>query len=143
MDIKKIKALAELMDEHGLSGIEVCEGDSKVSLSKHTGAGQQAYLPQNEGTQAAVPPKAQAAESVNDESILRSPLVGCVYLAPEPESANFVNVGSNVKKGQVLCIVEAMKVMNEFTAPKDGRITEILVDNEEMVEYAQPLFRLV
>ncbi len=151
MDLESVKKLADLMEERGLTKVEVCEGEHKISLSKEQAApipaAQLALAPPPAAQGAAAGAMAPAPRAEGPAAAagkpLESPLVGVVYLAPKPDSANFVSVGSRVKKGQTLCIVEAMKVMNEFTAPSDGEITEICVSNEELVEYGQVLFRLL
>ena len=142
MDIKHIKALADLMSEKNLTGLEIWEGDSKIILSKPTSQSSVAVAP----VAPAQPVASTSAESApppadTNKNILASPLVGCVYLKPSPDADCFVSVGSSVKKGQTLCIIEAMKVMNEFTAPQDGIIVEIYAENEQLVEYGQSLFR--
>ena len=140
MELEKIRALAALMEESGLCGLELCEGEDKLVLQKPAGQ------PVQPAAQAAAPPAGAPAPVAQEPApaadTLDAPLVGCVYLSPSPEAAPFVKVGDHVKKGQVLCIVEAMKVMNEYPAPKDGVIAEVCVENGQLVEYGQPLFRL-
>ena len=149
MDFENVKKLADLMDERGLSSIEVCEGEMKISLSR--AAAVPAQLPQpaaapappapgEAGETPAVP--AQQARPQEEGEALTSPLVGIAYLQPEPGAKAFTAVGEKVKKGQTLCIVEAMKVMNEFTAPRDGEVLQVCVQDGEMVEFGQALFRL-
>ena len=143
MDLKRIKSLAELMGDAGLTHLELWEGEDKVILSKAAAAAPAMAAPV--AGQPASTPAEQAAPApapALDENTLVAPLVGCVYLAADPESKPYVKVGSAVKQGQVLCIVEAMKVMNEFTCPRDGVIAEVCVENGQLVEYGQPLFRL-
>ncbi len=148
MDFESVKQLADLMDERGLSRIEVCEGDRKISLAKElTVAAQVAAgpppAPQSGAARATAgaPEPPEAALAVGEA--LTSPLVGVVYLSPKPGDPPFAGVGDRVKQGQTLCIVEAMKVMNEFTAPRDGEIVDVCVENEELVEFGQVLFRMV
>ncbi len=139
MDTNRIKELAELLNEYGLTEIEVEEKDARVYLSKAAAVAPAAVAP----AQVAQTTPAVAAQEVEAAGEgLESPLVGVAYLASAPGEAPFVKVGQNVKKGQTLCILEAMKVMNEFTAPKDGVVLEICVGNEELVEFGQVLFRL-
>lgn len=143
MDLKRIKNLAELMGEAGLTHLELWEGEDKVILSKGVAAAAIA-VPQPAAPIAETPaaPAEQQASAASDENALVSPLVGCVYLGASPDAKPYVGVGTAVKKGQVLCIVEAMKVMNEFTSPRDGVIAEVCVENGQLVEYGQPLFCL-
>lgn len=145
MNLGNVKALAELMGEHGLATLEVWEGDNKITLTKNAPQPAASATP----VAAAIPAEAAApaapvpeSEAADDADVLKAPLVGCVYLAAGPGEEPFVAVGSIVEKGQTLCIMEAMKVMNEFTAPRGGVIAEICVENEQLVEYGQPLFRL-
>lgn len=145
MDIESVKKLMELMDEHQLTHVEVSEGDKTICLAKET-ALPGAVVPAVAAvpaTQPAAQPQAEPAAAEKPGEELKAPLVGIAYLAPSPDAQPFVQVGSKVKKGQTLCIVEAMKVMNEFTAPRDGEISDICVENEEMVEFGQTLFRLI
>ncbi|MFV0412043.1 MAG: acetyl-CoA carboxylase biotin carboxyl carrier protein [Oscillospiraceae bacterium] len=144
MDFKSVRQLADLMEERGLTNIEICEGDNKISLSKEsrsTNAAPNAALLPEAGPAPAQPLEPQEKEQPGD--VLKAPLVGVVYLASKPGAAPFVQVGQKVKKGQILCIMEAMKVMNEFTAPRDGEVAEIYPEDAQMVEYGQPLFRLL
>ena len=142
MDLKSVKQLADLMEERGLTHIEVCEGEHKIALSKHeTYAGpamQAAETPACAATDGG--PDAQPDAPAGEE--LTAPLVGVVYLAPKPGEAPFVQLGDRVKKGQTMCILEAMKVLNEFTAPRDGEVAEICVKDEQLAEFGQCLFRL-
>ena len=151
MDFESVKKLADLMEERGLSKVEVCEGENKISLSKEVAvAYTAAALPPAAPAQSAggpgagaAAPEAQAQPGTPAGEPLTSPLVGVTYLAPAPGAKPFVAEGDKVKQGQTLCIVEAMKVMNEFTAPRDGEISAVCVGNEELVEFGQPLFYLV
>ena len=144
MDFERVSKLAGLMEEKGLTGLEIWEGESRVILSR-------ASAPMGQMQTPALTVPIQAAQEVSesgalpskiDENALKSPLVGCVYLSPTPGAAPFVSVGSHIKKGQVLCIIEAMKVMNEFTAARDGVIAEVCVENGQLVEFGQPMFCL-
>ncbi|NLW78439.1 MAG: acetyl-CoA carboxylase biotin carboxyl carrier protein [Ruminococcaceae bacterium] len=151
MDINTVKQLAELMDAHGLTRIEVCEGDHRVCLSKQTTTIHS--QPPAAGVapgQAAVPaaaghPEGAAPVATQDKpgEVLTAPLVGMVYLSPEPGAKPFVAEGQRVKQGDTLCIIEAMKVMNEFTAPRNGVVAEICTENGQLAEFGQPLFRLL
>lgn len=148
IDIKSVAQLADLMEEKGLSCLEVCEGEHKICLTKAGFSQPQvsilpAPVPQAISAEAAAAPAAApaaAATATGEE--LSSPIVGIGYLCPAPGADPFVQVGSKVKKGQTLCIIEAMKVMNEFTAPKDGEITEVSFSDGQLIEFGQCLFRL-
>ncbi|MGX7953078.1 acetyl-CoA carboxylase biotin carboxyl carrier protein [Tsuneonella sp. HG249] len=143
VDTKLVRELAELLAETGLTEIEVEDGDRKVRVSRGAVAmAAQAYAPAPATHAHAPAPSAQApvAEAPAEHAdALKSPMVGTVYLTPEPGAAPFVKVGDSVKKGDTLVIVEAMKVMNPITADKAGMIKAILVENAQPVEYDQPL----
>ena len=141
-----VRALAELLDDTQLSEIEVEDGDRKVRVARTLTAAPAAYAPAPVAAPvapaapvAAAPaaPAAPAADTFADA--VKSPMVGTVYLSPEPGAANFVKVGDSVSEGQTLLIVEAMKVMNPIAADKSGTIKAILVENAQPVEYDQPL----
>jgi acetyl-CoA carboxylase biotin carboxyl carrier protein len=152
MDLRKLKTLIDLVSESGISELEVNEGEDRVRIvnsGSPVAAGQVVYAnPAPMQAVAAAPavaaaaPQAQAAEApVAEEGfVARSPMVGTFYRAPNPESPNFVNVGDTVKVGQTLCIIEAMKLLNEIESEKAGVIKEILVENGQGVEFDQPLF---
>ena len=145
MNIKEIKALSDIMLKTGLTVMEIEEDGLRVRMEKNSVA---AVPPTSVeiaangpvAAAAAVLPAAQPQE--NGGKCVKSPMVGVFYAAPSPDAEPLVSVGSKVKKGDVLCIVEAMKLMNEITADCDGEITEICVENGAVVEYGQPLFRL-
>ncbi|MDR3501136.1 MAG: acetyl-CoA carboxylase biotin carboxyl carrier protein [Legionella sp.] len=149
MDIRKIKKLIELLEETGISEIEIKEGEESLRLSRYSNAPVEpavhyvsAPAPRIE---ASAPVTAAASESKPATAIssghkVRSPMVGTLYSSPSPESPPFVTVGQSVKVGDVLCIVEAMKMFNEIEADRAGKIVEILVANGEPVEYDQVLF---
>ncbi len=149
MDIRKIKKLIELLEESGIAEIEIKEGEEAVRISRMpTGAAMPQFI-------AAPPPVAQApaaaapaapapptphARRKNDENIVPAPMVGTFYAAASPTAKPFVSVGDEVKEGQVLCIIEAMKMMNQIESDRSGRVTAIMVKNGEAVEFGQPLF---
>ncbi|WP_260921487.1 acetyl-CoA carboxylase biotin carboxyl carrier protein [Novosphingobium sp. 9] len=143
IDSALVRELAELLAETGLTEIEVEDGERKIKVVRQlaqTVVAAAPALPMAASVAAApaaldVAPAAAAAPV----DAVKSPMVGTVYLAPEPSAANFISVGQQVKAGDVLLIVEAMKVMNQITAPKSGTITSILVDNQQPVEFDQPL----
>ena len=148
MDIRKVKKLIELMEESDLAEIEVKEGEESIKLSRNMTSNpvpmqqviQQPAMP----AQSTQIDQAQEkpAESLKDrkKNTVNSPMVGTFYASASPESKPFVTVGQSVKKGDTLCILEAMKMMNQVQAEADGKIVEILVDNAEPVEFDQPLF---
>jgi acetyl-CoA carboxylase biotin carboxyl carrier protein len=141
VDPDVIERLAELLERTGLAEIELAEGDSRVRVVRQTSAVAAAPAP------AAVPPAAAApaaptAEPEAAEGTVFSPMVGTVYLAPEPGAAPFIAVGSQVAEGQTLLIVEAMKVMNPIRAPRAGTVSAILVPNAAPVEFGEPLLVL-
>jgi len=141
MNIKKIKELIDLMNENDLSEIEVDEEGLRVKLSKKAhGAIERIITPVPQANSPAVP-EAGTEPSVNrDAKEVKSPMVGTFYRAASPDEESYVEVGDVVNKGDVLCIVEAMKLMNEVKAEFGGRITEIPVENAEAVEFGQTLF---
>ncbi|WP_428826377.1 acetyl-CoA carboxylase biotin carboxyl carrier protein [Azonexus sp. IMCC34842] len=147
MDLRKLKKLIDLVQESGISELEVTEGEEKVRIAKHYGsvvaAPQQYY--------AAPPaplPGAPVASAVNldDEDelpeghVVKSPMVGTFYRSPSPGAESFVQIGQSVKQGETLCIIEAMKLLNEIEADASGVIKAILLDNGEPVEFGEPLF---
>lgn len=144
MDLKKIEKLMEMMREHGATEVELEEKDSKTKISfaatqvAATTAVHHAPVAHVQMAPASV--EAAAPAIVSDHKQIRSPFVGTFYESPSPGAAPFVKVGQRIKKGDVLCIIEAMKLMNEIEAEADGVITEILVKNQEPVEYDRPLF---
>ncbi len=134
MDIKTVAKLAEIIDKYGLTKIDITDTSVRYLLERECASPVQAA--------AAVPADESAAEeprSVNG-TVQKSSLVGTVYLAPQEGRDPFVSVGSEVKKGDTVCIIESMKMLNEIPAERDGRITAVLVSNEETVEYGQGLF---
>lgn len=147
MDIRKVKKLIELLKESGVSEIEVHEGEESVRISSHqvTSSHQTvAQVPQAPVPQTNVVPIATEAStlSTDEDHIVKSPMVGIFYSSASPEDSPFVEVGMAVEKGDVLCIVEAMKIMNQIEADASGVISKIFVENGEPVEYGQPLFAL-
>ncbi len=145
IDSALVRELAELLSDTGLTEIEVEDGTRKIRVARTiTAAPVATYAPAPVAAPApaAAPAAAAAAEAPAAEThanALRSPMVGTAYLTPEPGAAPFISVGSTVKAGDTLLIVEAMKVMNPITAPTGGKITAILVENAQPVEFDQPL----
>ncbi|MFZ5801682.1 MAG: acetyl-CoA carboxylase biotin carboxyl carrier protein [Candidatus Omnitrophota bacterium] len=152
MNLKEIKEVLQLMNEHGLSEIEIEKDGLKIKLRKgpHGQAViEQVMPPVSYGLPAAAKPAAAApagfAGPAAEEagiSVVKSPMVGTFYAAPSPDQPPYVKVGQAVKPGDVLCIIEAMKLMNELKAEVAGTLTEILITNGQPVEYDQPLFKI-
>ncbi|PHX39291.1 acetyl-CoA carboxylase biotin carboxyl carrier protein subunit [Pseudomonas sp. NZIPFR-PS5] len=151
MDIRKVKKLIELLEESGIDELEIREGEESVRISRHSKTpAQQYYAPAPVAAPAPAPaaaPVAAAAEAPSapklNGTVVKSPMVGTFYRTPAPGSPAFVEVGKTVKKGDTICIVEAMKMMNHIEAEVSGTIESILVENGQPVEYAQPLFTIV
>jgi len=148
MDIRKVKKLIELLEESGVAEIEIKEGEESVRISRH-GMAPAVYAPPPMAAPAAAPAPApvvstaEAATSPSEEisgHVVRSPMVGTFYRAPSPGAKAFVEEGQSVKVGDTLCIIEAMKLLNQIEADKAGTIKSILVENGQPVEYNQPLF---
>jgi acetyl-CoA carboxylase biotin carboxyl carrier protein len=150
MDLRKLKTLIDLVSESGISELEVNEGEDRVRIvnagsSAHAGQVVYANPAPTQAMQAApvmAAPTAPAAEKAPEETgfVARSPMVGTFYRAPNPESPNFVNIGDTVKVGQTLCIIEAMKLLNEIESEQAGVVKQILCENGQGVEFDQPLF---
>lgn len=147
MDFEYIEKIAKLMEDYGLTKLELAEGEHKLMLSKEFSTSSlptPVSVPINSTSQTTVVNASTSQEpvkaAVGDE--LTSPLVGVTYIAPAPGEKPFVSIGDHVKKGQTLCIIESMKVMNEFPAPRDGEITNISISDGSMVEFGETLFYL-
>ena len=146
MDIRKVKKLIELLEESGISEIEITEGDDAVRISRYPTA---SYPPSVQTTTVypstatlapGEPAEANPSPAVPDGHTVTAPMVGTYYASPAPGAKPFVQVGSEVEVGDTLCIIEAMKMMNQIEADIAGRIVSMLVDNGEPVEFGQPLF---
>lgn len=143
MDIRKVKKLIELLEESGIAEIEIHEGEESVRISRHSTAPVAAPVAVAAAPVAAAPvvaAVAPVAEEQIDGHVLNSPMVGSFYRSPSPGASSFVEVGSKVSVGDTLCIIEAMKLLNQIEADKGGIIKAILVENGQAVEYNQPLF---
>ena len=152
MDLRKLKTLIDLVAESGISELEMSEGEDKVRIVNHQAGGttQQVMIPAMNHQQIAPAPQAAAPAAVAAPAettpaaptghAVKSPMVGTFYRSPNPESPEFVKIGDTVKVGQTLCIIEAMKLLNEIESDKAGVVKEILVENGQGVEYDQPLF---
>lgn len=145
MDLRKLKKLIDLVEESGIAEIEVTEGEEKVRITRTTAA-QPVYSapvqqqPAVMAAPAAVPAVAVPAAGPDLSKAMKSPMVGTFYRAASPTSAPFVEVGQTVNAGDTLCIIEAMKLMNEIEADHSGVVKEILVSNGQPVEFGEPLF---
>lgn len=148
MDIRKIKKLIEIIEDSDIAEIEISEGEESVRISRYSSsvpapvaAAPVAAAPT---VIAAAPAEASAASAPAEEShtghVVKSPMVGTFYRASSPGAAPFVEVGQSVSEGETLCIIEAMKILNQIEADKSGVVKKILVDNAQPVEYDQPLF---
>lgn len=159
MNVDEIVKLMQALSDCGLTSMEIKEGELKLSLKKEKempqivtvsapsadAAMQMAAVPGSVMTQAVMPqaaPVQAGSTDIGSDKVVTSPLVGTFYNASSPDAAPFVQVGDTVKKGQVLGIIEAMKLMNEIESEYDGVVEAVLVNNEEVVEYGQPLFRV-
>jgi acetyl-CoA carboxylase biotin carboxyl carrier protein len=149
MDIRKVKKLIELLDETGVAEIEIKEGEESVRISRHPSGATYAMLPQQMSY--GPPPVAAAAPApatvvapapvaASTDLTVTAPMVGTFYSAPAPGAKAFVDIGSEVKQGDVLCIIEAMKMMNQIESDKAGRVVSVLAKNGDPVEFGQPLF---
>lgn len=152
MDLRKLKTLIDLVSESNISELEITEAEGKVRIVKAGEAAPvqyvQAAMPAAAGpaVMAAAPaaqaaaPAAASAEAAPSGHVVKSPMVGTFYRSSSPGAAAFVEVGSQVKEGDTLCIIEAMKILNEIEADKSGTVKQILGENGQAVEYGQPLF---
>ncbi|MGB9129735.1 MAG: acetyl-CoA carboxylase biotin carboxyl carrier protein [Thiobacillus sp.] len=144
MDLRKLKKLIDLVEASGIAELEITEGEEKVRIAKSiAGAPMMMHAPQMMHAPApAAPPVAAipAEDAVPEGHIVRSPMVGTFYRAPAPGSKNFAEVGQSVNAGDTICIIEAMKLLNEIESDQGGVIKAILVENGQPVEYGEPLF---
>ena len=140
IDTAYIENLAELLARTGLTEIEICQGDARIRVARQVASSIEYLQP---AAAAAAPSEARLADVLPAETAhpgtVTSPMVGTVYLLPEPGAPPFVRVGDQVKEGQTLLIIEAMKVMNQIRAPQAGRVTRVFVTNAAPVEYGEPL----
>ncbi|MFI3325664.1 MAG: acetyl-CoA carboxylase biotin carboxyl carrier protein [Clostridia bacterium] len=139
MNINEVKALAEIMTQHSLSLIDIEENGLKIKLEKNITtavASAPVTIPQvNQEPEETVAP-------IEEGRVIVSPTVGVYYSSSSPDAAPYVSIGTSISKGDTVCIIEAMKLMNEITADCDGEVVEIMVGNGQVVEYGQPLFRI-
>jgi acetyl-CoA carboxylase biotin carboxyl carrier protein len=151
MDLRKLKKLIDLVEDSGIAELEVTEGEEKVKIVKGSAAGKEVMVLSPSAVPVAVPPvqaipqapaAAPAAPTTLEGHIIKSPMVGTFYRAGSPGSKPFVEVGDTVKVGQTICVIEAMKLMNEIEADKDGVVKAIMVENAQPVEYGEPLMMI-
>ncbi|HEX5338943.1 MAG TPA: acetyl-CoA carboxylase biotin carboxyl carrier protein [Gallionella sp.] len=149
MDLRKLKTLIELVEGSGIAELEISEGEERVRITRTVSAGQQMYAaPAPQQVMVAAAPAAApvaasaapAAPAAQEGHVVKSPMVGTFYRSASPGSKPFVDVGQNVNSGDTLCIIEAMKLLNEIDADQAGVIKAILVENGQPVEFGQPLF---
>src|SRR5437773_2014252 len=152
MDLKDIKAIIDLMKKNSISEFELEKQDFKIKLKRGTNGSPQlgmiedasltSYSPPASSTTVPLIPVGLPPAIASNDLEIKSPMVGTFYRAPSPESAHYVEIGSEVNPDTVVCIIEAMKVMNEIKAEVRGTITEILIDNAKPVEFGQPIFKI-
>lgn len=154
MDLRKLKTLIDLVEASDISELELTEGEEKVKISRQNNKAQ-SLAPVNYVQQPIQPPMNQQPQAHTEESlgkvdtttidnkdVITSPMVGTFYRAASPDSAPFIDIGSTVKKGETLCIIEAMKILNEIESDKEGTISKILIENGQPIEFGQPLFEI-
>lgn len=145
MNIKDLKELLLTIDQTSIQRVYIEEKDLKISVTKAVNENNLSYeMTRSENKIEKEVKSVQENLVLNDEEvyIVKSPIVGVFYAAPSPDAQNFVEVGLSVKKGQPICIIEAMKIMNEIQSEECGQVVEILVENEDIVEYGQPLMKI-
>jgi acetyl-CoA carboxylase biotin carboxyl carrier protein len=151
MDLRKLKKLIDLVQESGIAELEITEGEEKVRIAR--GGAVSITPPASGGPQFAVPASAPAApaaaaasaaapaaEAAPGGHVVKSPMVGTFYRAPSPDAKPFVEVGATIKAGETICVLEAMKLMNEIEAEFKGRVVQVLVENAQPIEFGQKLF---
>jgi acetyl-CoA carboxylase biotin carboxyl carrier protein len=151
MDIRKIKKLIELLEESGLAEIEITEGEESVRIARATQGPAMVTqaMPMHSpvaaapaAPPAAAPAVAEPAPAPRNENLVTAPMVGTFYASPAPGAKPFVEIGQEVRVGQVLCIIEAMKMMNQIESERAGKVAAVLAKNGEPVEFGQPLFAI-
>jgi acetyl-CoA carboxylase biotin carboxyl carrier protein len=148
MDLRKLKKLIDLVQESGIAELEITEGEEKVKIVKGGAivaaapAAMMAPAPEQRLAAAAAGPAVEAEPATPEGHVVKAPMVGTFYRSPSPDAKVFVEVGQAVKEGDTICIIEAMKLMNEIEADASGTVKAILVENGQPVEYGQPLFIL-
>lgn len=146
MDLRKIRKLIELIKETGIAEIEIKEGEESVRITQNIKVTQAAapilnnyQVPETPASLPAASKEREQAAVFEDKHVVKAPMVGTVYLSPSPGAKNFIEVGQTVKAGDVLCLIEAMKMFNQIEADKAGKIASIMIDNGVPVEFNQPL----
>ena len=151
MDIRKVKKLIELLEESGIAELEIKEGEESVRISRAATGTVAAQMPMYApppmmpapvAAAVAAAPTAAPVAPVSVDHLVQAPMVGTFYSAPAPGAKAFVQIGDEVKVGQVLCIIEAMKMMNQIESDRAGKVTSVLVQNGDPVEFGQPLFAI-
>jgi len=141
MDIRKIKKLIEIVEESGIAELEIKEGEEFVRINRYSSApAPVAYAPAPAPAHITATATAEAVEEKITGHVVKSPMVGTFYRSASPGAKTFTEVGQSVQVGDTLCIIEAMKILNQIEADKSGTVTKILVENGQPVEYGQPLF---
>ena len=141
MDLRKIKTLIELVENSGIAELEIKEGEEFVRISRSSSAVQHVYAaPQHHAAPVAAAAAAPATPAAPEGHVVKSPMVGSFYRSPSPGAKAFVDIGQTVSAGDTLCIIEAMKLLNEIEADHSGVIKAILVESGQAVEFGQPLF---
>lgn len=148
MDLRKLKKLIDLVQESGIAELEITEGEEKVKIVKGGAVVSAAHAPPAGPSVSVVEPAAAVAASApvaepaagQEGYVVKAPMVGTFYRSPSPDAKPFIEVGQPIKEGQTICIIEAMKLMNEIEADASGVVKAILVENGQPVEYGQPLF---
>lgn len=143
MDLRKLKKLIDLVEQSGIAELEITEGEEKVRISRSGGQAAQVAAPAvalSPATTLPALPFPEAAPALPEGHIVKAPMVGTFYRAPAPGSKSFVEVGDTVGEGDTLCIIEAMKLLNEIESDKSGVVKAILVENGQPVEYGEPMF---
>ncbi len=151
MNLKELRELIDLVQKSDVTELELEKAGVRVRIKKEPAGGSAAPARENASAPAAVPASGLAPQTAGTPPpqpetgkgvTLTSPVVGTFYRAPSPDSEQYVEIGSTVKKGQIVCVIEAMKLMNEIESEWDGKIIEVLVENAQSVEYGEPLFRI-
>ncbi|HEY3760612.1 MAG TPA: acetyl-CoA carboxylase biotin carboxyl carrier protein [Verrucomicrobiae bacterium] len=148
MDLKDIKAIIDLMKKNSITEFELERQDSKIRLKRGLNGGQAASQPEDPlpmlpvASSHAPPPSSTAPQAASGEIEIKSPMIGTFYRSPSPEAAPYIEIGAEVGAETAVCIIEAMKVMNEIKSEVKGIITQVLVENGKPVEFGQPLFRV-
>ena len=148
MDLRKIKTLIDLLEQSGISELEVKEGEESVRIARYTHSahaatqGPPVVMQAQAAPALAAAPAAAAPAEQRDENLVTAPMVGTFYASPAPGAKAFVEIGQEVRAGQVLCIIEAMKMMNQIESERAGKVVAVLAKNGEPVEFGQPLFAI-